>query len=119
MNWFARVMQALSGELGKLGSGIDTVIYREYDRRIRTASQVTEYGAHHGHAHNGHDHSDDATNLDTQDTLTLAASGATLAEQPIGAPQDEPDGDVAIANVPRGTRLHTSDSAANSEQTPA
>lgn len=30
-----------------------------YERRIRAASQVTEYGAHHGHGH--HDDEDEGT----------------------------------------------------------
>lgn len=54
-------------------------INREYERRIRRSSLVTEYGAgHHGH---GHDHA-----------------------QPDHGEHDEGDASV-IMNVPKGTRL--------------
>ncbi len=33
-NWFQRLADA---------------IYREYDRRVRRASEITEYGVHHNH----------------------------------------------------------------------
>lgn len=49
-------------------------VYREYDRRIRRASLVTEYGALHGAAHDA-----DEAHAD--------------------------DGDIVIANVPRGAAV--------------
>ncbi len=53
-------------------------IDREYERRIRAASLVTEYGAGHGH-HDDHHHDDHH--------------------------EDEDEGDAAeILNVPLGTR---------------
>jgi hypothetical protein len=51
-------------------TALSQAVYREYDRRIRRASLVTEYGA----AHYSH----------------------------TGAPHGEDEGDVEIANVPRG-----------------
>jgi hypothetical protein len=61
----------MAGILSTIVAAID----REYDRRIRRASLITEYGAtHHGHPEEAH--------------------GAADAS--------EDDGDVAIANVPRG-----------------
>ena len=55
------------------------VVYREYDRRIKRASVVTEYGLHH------HDHSADHAD-DTQAAQEQAA-------------EDEAE----IVNIPRGT----------------
>ena len=68
---------------------IGDAIYREYDRRIKRASLVTEYGAHH-HAHSdahadAHAHAD-ATNEDA------AHAG-----------YDEQAEEAEIVNVPRGT----------------
>jgi hypothetical protein len=68
---------------------IGDAIYREYDRRIKRASLVTEYGAHH-HAHattyaDAHPHAD-ATNEDA-----AHASHGEEAEE------------AEIVNVPRGT----------------
>jgi hypothetical protein len=60
--WFSRLFGAINNE---------------YERRIRAASEVTEYGAHHGHAGHGeaaHHHDDD-------------------------------EGEIEIMNVPRGTRV--------------
>jgi hypothetical protein len=55
-----------------------TRINRAYERRIKAASEIEEYGLHHGHA--GHHE------------------------------EEEDEGDVSIANVPRGTRFgHTTD----------
>jgi hypothetical protein len=36
---------------------LSNAIFKEYDRRIRRASLITEYGA--SHHHNDHDHHDD------------------------------------------------------------
>lgn len=63
---------------------IAETIYREYDRRIRRASLITEYGAaHHGSAH--HD-----------ETAHAAGDG----------------GEVEIANVPLGAEIPTPQAAA-------
>lgn len=60
-------------------------IYREYDRRIKRASLITEYGmAHHGHAA----HADHAE---------AAHAAGEHAEEDEGA---------EIVNVPRGTPIH-------------
>lgn len=57
-------------------SAISKVVFREYDRRIKRASLITEYGAgHHSHAHD--DHTSDEHGHD--------------------------EGDAEIVNVPRGT----------------
>lgn len=60
-------------------SAISKAVFREYDRRIKRASLITEYGAahHHGHAHSegadaGHGHAETA-------------------------------GEAEIVNIPRGT----------------
>lgn len=45
-NWFERLV---------------AVIDREYDRRIRRASQITEYGAQH--ANDSHDEDDDTVEI--------------------------------------------------------
>lgn len=67
-------------------------VTNEYERRIKRASEVTEYGLHQ-HAHNGHASHDD--------------HDAGHAQQPAGqqpAEEEEEEGTV-IANVPPGTRV--------------
>ncbi len=68
-------------------SAISKAIYREYDRRIKRASLITEYGAsHHGHEHDEHaeaEHSNEDQHIEAEHT-------------------DEEDG-AEIVNVPRGT----------------
>lgn len=63
-------------------SSISRVVFREYDRRIKRASLITEYGAahHQGHEHSegtdaGHDHDEDA---------------AEISNIPRGTPVDQP-----------------------------
>jgi hypothetical protein len=56
-------------------SSIAKAIFKEYDRRIKRASLITEYGAGHGHAHDHDEHAEHA----------------------------EEDEGVEIVNVPRGT----------------
>ncbi|MBK9712828.1 MAG: hypothetical protein IPO81_16175 [Kouleothrix sp.] len=71
---------------------IANVVYREYDRRIKRASLVTEYGAHqHGHAA---DHADEV--------------------HAAGEPSNHDEGaeEAEIVNVPRGTPVATSQHAA-------
>ncbi|MFO7167847.1 MAG: hypothetical protein DIU80_007435 [Chloroflexota bacterium] len=73
-------------------SNIAERIYREYDRRIRRASLVTEYGAHHDHDGSGAHHAGDT-----------------------GLPPDE---DVAIANLPRGATAVPQPAAGAEEHPP-
>jgi hypothetical protein len=77
-----------------LWKAITDAVYREYDRRIKRASLVTEYGAqHHGH---GADHAAeahaDATNEDAAQTPDI----------------DEETEEAEIVNVPRGTPVAVS-----------
>jgi hypothetical protein len=62
-------------------SSIAKAIYNEYDRRIKRASLITEYGA--GHGHSAHD-----------DHAEAAHAEAEHAQEDEG---------VEIVNVPRGT----------------
>ncbi|NNJ09364.1 hypothetical protein EKD04_003380 [Chloroflexales bacterium ZM16-3] len=52
-------MAEQSGWLGRLR----TVVEREYERRIRAASLVTEYGAAHGSHHSHDDDEGDAAEI--------------------------------------------------------
>lgn len=62
-------------------------IEREYERRIRAASQITEYGAGHGHGHTNDPHTSHAG---THDEVAI----------------HEDDNDAAeIVNLPRGVRV--------------
>ncbi len=61
-------------------SSIAKAIYKEYDRRIKRASLITEYGAGHGHADGHGEHA--------------AAEHAEAEYEDEGA---------EIVNVPRGT----------------
>jgi hypothetical protein len=65
-------------------------IYKEYDRRIKRASLVKEYGMHHDS--HGADHADE-----------------THAADEHAAPEDEAE----IFNVPRGTPVAAHTPAAN------
>jgi hypothetical protein len=70
---------------------ISNALYREYDRRIKRASLITEYGAaHHGAHGDSQEHTHDA---------------------------DEHVEEAEIVNVPRGTPVAAS--PAVSEQSPA
>ena len=69
---------------------IGDAIYREYDRRIRRASLVTEYGAQH------HAHADEHA----ADEPPVAADTA--------APTEEEE-EAEIVNVPRGTPVANSE----------
>jgi len=68
-------------------SAISKAIYREYDRRIKRASLVTEYGA----SHHAHDHDEHAE--------TEHSEPAEHAE----AEQSHEGESAEIINVPRGT----------------
>jgi len=78
---------------------IGDAIYREYDRRIRRASLVTEYGAHH-HAHA------DAHAADEQ---------AEVAGTGVPAEEEE---EAEIVNVPRGTPVASSAHSTAQDSTP-
>jgi hypothetical protein len=72
---------------------IGDAIYREYDRRIRRASLVTEYGAQHdGHGHADHDHEHSAEGI-----VDEHAGAADTA------PNVEDEEEAEIVNIPRGT----------------
>lgn len=67
-----------------------------YERRIRAASLVTEYGAnHHGH-HADHGHDAGQHGKDTAAHTSAAVGHADEATE---------EGGAIIANVPRGTRI--------------
>lgn len=72
---------------------IGNAIYREYDRRIRRASLVTEYGAHH-HGHGHAEHEDEHSAEGIVDEHAGAADTA---------PNVEDEEEAEIVNVPRGT----------------
>jgi hypothetical protein len=56
------------------------VVNREYDRRIRRASLVTEYGAGHHAGH--HDTHDDAAHDDEAAAIMNVPKGTPLARRP-------------------------------------
>jgi hypothetical protein len=72
---------------------ITDAIYREYDRRIKRASLITEYGVHH------HDHG-----AGHEDHAEEQAEAAHAAEE--GAVDEE---EAEITNVPRGTPVAMSE----------
>jgi hypothetical protein len=78
---------------------VSEVVYREYDRRIKRASLVTEYGAPHhaAEAHADHDGHTDAGIHDVDESAIANVSPGTSVEEDEGA--------VVIANVPRGSML--------------
>ena len=73
---------------------IANAIEREYDRRTKRASLVTEYGIHH-HA----DHAEDAHDEEAHDEDTHAAEAHVVDEHVT----DETEEEAEIVNVPRGT----------------
>jgi len=64
---------------------ISNAIFREYDRRIKRASLITEYGAAH---HAGHDdaHVDDRHDDAEEAEIANVPRGTVVADQP--APSD-------------------------------
>ena len=78
---------------------IGDAIYREYDRRIRRASLVIEYGAHQ-HAH-AEEH---------------AAEVHAEAAGPTAPLEDEEEAE--IVNVPRGTPVASAERPAAQDSTP-
>lgn len=77
-------------------SGLANAIYREYDRRIKRASLVTEYGAqHHGGHAAGH------------------AEEPHQAEAHAAEGHEETTEEAEIVNVPRGTPVAMGEHVAN------
>jgi hypothetical protein len=80
-------------------SSISKAIYREYDRRIKRASLVTEYGAsHHTHAHDEHAEAE-------HEEAEHEEAGHAEAEHEEHAEAEYTDADegAEIVNVPPGT----------------
>lgn len=69
-------------------SALADAIYREYDRRIKRASVITEYGQHHGHS-------------------------AGHAEAPHAADEHAAEDEADIVNIPRGTPVAPREHATN------
>jgi hypothetical protein len=70
---------------------ISNAIYREYDRRIKRASLITEYGAAH-HAGNDAAHVDDVHEEAEEAEIANVPRGTVVApahEQPADAPNVE------------------------------
>jgi hypothetical protein len=82
---------------------ISDAIYREYDRRIKRASLVTEYGAHHHDDHGAHAGDAHAEETHAEEAHTLEQS---VAEELVA---DEEEAE--IVNVPRGTPVVISEHA--------
>jgi hypothetical protein len=70
---------------------ISRAIYREYDRRIKRASLITEYGASHHHDDHADAHAEDGH---------------------VAHDHEEADEEAEIVNVPRGTPVAPSAHAA-------
>ena len=82
-------------------SDIARAVYREYDRRIKRASLVAEYGAHHHDEHRGEafgEHAD-AGSEEEAEIVNLPRGTSVAASERDDAASEEAD----IANVPRGT----------------
>ncbi|MEN9935098.1 MAG: hypothetical protein RLZZ387_1677 [Chloroflexota bacterium] len=78
-------------------TNLTAAINREYDRRIRRSSLITEYGAaHHSHADEHHGHADDGDDV----AIANVPRGASV---PTHLAADE--GDAEIINAPRGSAL--------------
>jgi hypothetical protein len=78
-------------------------INKEYERRIKAASRVTEYGMHHGH---GHGHADDQEHA-PHDVQQHAPHRENEPEHEAEA-EDSDEGTV-ISNLPPGSRLPSSE----------
>jgi hypothetical protein len=69
------------------------IVNKEYDRRIKRASNIIEYGMHHGHGH-------------SQSHAPHAPHHASAAPHAPDNHDNEDDDDTVIANVPVGSRVH-------------
>lgn len=76
-------------------SALADAIYREYDRRIKRASVITEYGANHHADHAPADHA------------------------PEPAHHDEAEDEAEIVNIPRGTPVAAPPPAPDAADEPA
>jgi len=102
-----RFVQQENQEPGAIAMGLfDSFVQavnREYDRRIKRASEVIEYGMGHGHGH-GHDHDHDRDY--DHDQGYDQGQEHKHEHEPASIPHDEYENDgAAIANVPAGTRV--------------
>jgi hypothetical protein len=77
MGWFARFINAIN---------------TEYERRIKAASQINEYGEHHGHAaHHGHAEPDHTDDTDDGVEIMNVPRGTQVSRQPDSPPpHDQP-----------------------------
>ena len=68
---------------------LSNAIFREYDRRVKRASLITEYGASH-HAHDDHDDHAEHADEEAAEIVNLPR-GAALTPPALGeaAPADE------------------------------
>lgn len=74
------------GVLGRFAHAVE----KEYDRRVRRASEIVAYGMKHGHGHDDHAHE----------------HGHNDTEHSASTPADEEEqGGAEIANVPPGTPM--------------
>jgi hypothetical protein len=73
-------------------TAIAEAIYREYDRRIRRASLITDYGTHHGDPH--HEHGDEEHD-----------DGSVIANLPRGADVRSTGADASHAREETGSAL--------------
>jgi hypothetical protein len=72
------------------------VVYKEYDRRIRRASLVKEYGVAHHDDHAGESHT--AEEQAAEGEAEIAGESHTAEEQAA-------EGEAEIVNVPPGTPI--------------
>jgi hypothetical protein len=66
---------------------ISNALYKEYDRRIKRASLITEYGAAH-HAGHGDAHADDAHDHAEAAEIVNIPRGTPVAAHSEGSPAD-------------------------------
>ncbi len=59
-------------------------VNKEYDRRIKRASEIIEYGMKHGHGHS-HDHDHAGHDVHADHNTHAEAEGAVIANVPLGA----------------------------------
>jgi hypothetical protein len=65
---------------------IADAVYREYDRRIKRASQITEYGQHHhDHGHDAGPAHVDMAQADMEAEIINVPPGTPVAHEPASA----------------------------------